>query len=631
MRLRKGTGVTAASYNGPAGPGAGSRPSDGAAAARPSEQEATLAGLRRSRLHGVGLRLKLGLGLVICAVLPVLVHVFGSTPSGMDPLAVLLSPDLVAAYALVLVIGVLWAQIIVRPIERITDAMRRLGSGERNIALPVEGRKDELGEMAAAFNRMSWAITEGEARLRDFAQTASVWFWETDEALRFTRWGEDTRPGGSVFLQEMGGSADGVPSASVEQLRAEIEARRAFHDFRFSFVDGRGAQRHYRVSGMPVLDAAAVFRGYRGVGADETASMEARARAEKAEAVLLESIENISEGFALYDERGGLVLCNSKYRDIALEQAERRAPGGSGHVEQQLPDGRWVLMREWRTKSGGTIGILTDISELKEREDELRVAKEHAELANRAKSEFLANMSHELRTPLNAIIGFSELMKSEVFGPVGDERYKAYSNDICDSGIHLLQIINDILDLSKIEAARFELHDEALHVPDTVRSAVRIINQRAADAGVEVIAEIEPGLPALLADERCVKQILLNLLSNAVKFTLSGGTITVRGRISEDGDMHIAVADTGIGIAERDLPKALASFSQVDSAFTRKYQGTGLGLPLTKKLTELHGGALKIESRVNVGTTVTAVFPRERVLAMPKAIADDTLPEAAVA
>jgi signal transduction histidine kinase len=581
-------------------------------------------------LQHVGLRLKLALGLVVCAALPMLVHVFSATSSWSMSLDMLLSPDLLAAYAAVIVIGVLWAQIMVRPIERITTAMRRLASGERNIALPVHGGRDELGDMAAAFNRMSWAITEGESRLRDFAQTASVWFWETDEQLRFTRWGEDTHPGDSVFLQDIGGTgATGEQNAAAVRLRTEIEARRPFHDFRFSNIDASGVRRHYRASGMPVLDAVGTFRGYRGVGADETASMEARARAEKAEAVLLESIENISEGFALYDEHDCLVLCNSKYRDIAVEQAGRRPSDHDGHIEQQLPDGRWVLMREWRTKSGGTIGILTDISELKQREDELRIAKEHAELANRAKSEFLANMSHELRTPLNAIIGFSELMKSEVFGTLGDHRYKAYAGDICESGVHLLEIINDILDLSKIEAARFELHDEALHMPDTVRAAIRIINQRAADAGVDVVADVERDLPALLADQRCVKQILLNLLSNAVKFTLAGGTITVGGRIAPDGDMHISVIDTGIGIAERDLPKALASFSQVDSALTRKYAGTGLGLPLTKKLTELHGGSLRIESQVNVGTTVTVVFPKERVLAMPTALQD--LPAAAVA
>ncbi|MBX6320719.1 MAG: HAMP domain-containing protein [Rhodospirillaceae bacterium] len=585
-------------------------------------------------MRRVGLRIKLAVGVVLCATLPVVVHTLTINAAGVDPLAVLFTPDLAAAYVLILVVGAVWAQIMVQPIEHVTAAMQRLAAGERNVTLPVNGKRDEVGEMAAAFNRMSWAITEGEARLRDFAQTASVWFWETDETLRFTRWGEDQRPGDCDFLTDLGRS--GAHDAAAERLRADIEARRPFHDFRFSFIDGRGARRHYRASGMPVVDATGAFRGYRGVGADETASMEARARAEKAEAVLMESIENISEGFALYDENDCLVLCNSKYRDIAVEHAGRRPSSTNGHIEQQLPDGRWVLMREWRTRSGGTIGILTDISELKRREEELRIAKEHAELANRAKSEFLANMSHELRTPLNAIIGFSELMKSEVFGALGDERYKAYATDICDSGVHLLQIINDILDLSKIEAARFELHDEALHLPDTARAAIRIINQRAADAGVEIITDIDRDLPALLADQRCVKQILLNLLSNAVKFTLAGGTITVRAKIAEDGAMHLEVADTGIGISERDLPKALASFSQVDSALTRKYQGTGLGLPLTMKLVELHGGCLRIESKVNVGTRVTAVFPKERVLPLPAALRLDGAgtprePQAAVA
>jgi signal transduction histidine kinase len=572
----------------------------------------------QQRGTGIGLRLKLAAGLVLGATVPLLAHALASAETWSSQL---FSLELAGAYALVAVIGVVWARLMVRPVQSLTSAMRKLASGERNIVLPLRGRKDEFAEMAAAFNAMSSAIAQGEERLRDFAQTASVSFWETDQELRFTRWQDDIHPAQRRFLDggEKGVDAHGLDPA-MQRLRGEIDARQPFQDFRFAGVDATGSRRHYRLSGMPIFDTGGRFRGYRGVAADETASMEARARAEHAEAVLLESIENISEGFALYDEDGCLVLCNSKYRDVAVERIGRRPGEGAGRMEQQLPDGRWVLMREWGTKTGGTIGILTDISELKEREGELRIAKEHAELANRAKSEFLANMSHELRTPLNAIIGFSELMKSQVFGPIGDDRYTAYAADICESGVHLLQIINDILDLSKIEAARFELHDEALHVSDAARAAIRIINQRAADAGVEVLTDMERDLPPLLADQRCVKQILLNLLSNAVKFTLAGGTITVRARIESSGDMSLSVVDTGIGIAEKDLPKALASFSQVDSALTRKYEGTGLGLPLTKKLIEMHGGTLAIESKVNVGTSVTLVFPKERVLALPPAL-----------
>ncbi|MEE9210968.1 MAG: HAMP domain-containing sensor histidine kinase, partial [Kiloniellales bacterium] len=263
------------------------------------------------------------------------------------------------------------------------------------------------------------------------------------------------------------------------------------------------------------------------------------------------------------------------------------------------------------------VAISTDISELKIREIELRDSKEQAELANRSKSEFLANMSHELRTPLNAVIGFSEMMQRETFGPLGDDQYKQYAKDIFDSGTHLLSLISDILDLSKIEAGELELKEEAVDVAQAVGACRRIIEGRTKEAGLTLATRLSGNLPKLFADERAVKQIVLNLLSNAIKFTPAGGRVTVHAGVDEDGCFVLSVSDTGIGIGPDDIPKVLTPFSQVDGSATRGQEGSGLGLPLVKSLVESHGGTIELESELGDGTIATVRFPAERVLSGP--------------
>jgi signal transduction histidine kinase len=248
---------------------------------------------------------------------------------------------------------------------------------------------------------------------------------------------------------------------------------------------------------------------------------------------------------------------------------------------------------------------------------DLQIARDQAETANRAKSEFLAAMSHELRTPLNAVIGFSEIIKNETFGPVGSVEYREYAGDIHGSGQHLLDLINDILDLSKIESGVQELFEDDIEVPKVAETVLRLVRQRAKEREVELELDLPDGLPLLNADERKVKQILANLLTNAVKFTDSGGTVTLRAWCRADSGFVIQVADTGIGIAPDDIPKALAKFAQIDSDLNRKFEGTGLGLPLTKALVELHGGCLDLQSQVGVGTTVTVRFPAARIVQVP--------------
>jgi signal transduction histidine kinase len=287
--------------------------------------------------------------------------------------------------------------------------------------------------------------------------------------------------------------------------------------------------------------------------------------------------------------------------------------------EINLRDGRVIERRLAPMPDGGLLATYLDITDRKRFESDLRRAKEEAELASRTKTEFLANMSHELRTPLNAVIGFAEIMQSEIFGPLGDARYTEYAADIRDSGQHLLNLINDLLDVSKIEFGKVELVEEIVDLAGIIDSCMRLMRDRADQAALELTAHTPLDPPYLRADGRRLKQILLNLMSNAVKFTPSGGQVTVRATIAEDGGLKIAVSDTGIGIASQDLAKALQPFGQIDSRMTRKYQGTGLGLPLTKSMIELHGGRLQLDSAVGRGTTATLWLPASRVVAAPAA------------
>ncbi len=256
--------------------------------------------------------------------------------------------------------------------------------------------------------------------------------------------------------------------------------------------------------------------------------------------------------------------------------------------------------------------------ELVKMAESLTMARNCAETADRAKSEFLATMSHELRTPLNAIIGFSEIIKDEAFGPVGSTKYRDYADDINESGHHLLALINDNLDLSKVESGTDELHEENIEISQTAKAIKKLVVGLAQKGNVELELDVPVDLPLLYADERKVKQILLNLLSNAIKFTPDGGKVTLKIWSRAESGYVLKVIDTGIGIAFEDIPKALAPFQQVDSGLNRKHEGTGLGLPLTKLLVEMHGGYLDLQSEVGVGTTVTVIFPAERIVELPR-------------
>jgi signal transduction histidine kinase len=370
-------------------------------------------------------------------------------------------------------------------------------------------------------------------------------------------------------------------------------------------------------------------------------------------ALLRATLDNMRQGLIVLDDQHRLKLWNHRICEIfdippALLQAglpistlmrflAERGGYGTGDPETLLAQ-RLAAMREASASveeitlngdrviecrlspmpDGGLIATYLDISARKRIEAHLRQAKEEAELASRTKTEFLANISHELRTPLNAIIGFAEILSGQIFGQLGDSRYVHYAADIRESGQHLLTLINDVLDVSKIEVGKLELNEEPVDVIAVLESCMRLMRDRAEEAGLELRADLPRSLPFLQADARRLKQILLNLMSNAVKFTAPGGRIQIHAAVEQDG-LRIAVEDSGIGIAADDLEKALRPFGQIDSRMARKYQGTGLGLPLTKSMIELHGGRLTLESEVGRGTKAIIWLPRERIIHLAQA------------
>lgn len=286
-----------------------------------------------------------------------------------------------------------------------------------------------------------------------------------------------------------------------------------------------------------------------------------------------------------------------------------------------------VERKEWRQvdwSSNDQLGVVSAafnrmVATLSSNELELRRAVRQVEEAAKAKDEFLASVSHELRTPLNAILGFSEVLKDEMFGPLGSARYRSYAEDIYNSGSHLLNVINDILDLSKVAAGKFELFEKESDLAEIVEASVNLVRERAQRAQLSLSTELDPRLPMLFADELRIKQILINLLTNAVKFTEPGGRVWISAKQRLDGGVDLSVSDTGIGMSADDIPKALSAFGQVEPVLSRTHEGTGLGLPLVKALCDLHGARLHLDSAPKVGTVVTVTFGRDRVRRAPTA------------
>jgi signal transduction histidine kinase/HAMP domain-containing protein len=327
---------------------------------------------------------------------------------------------------------------------------------------------------------------------------------------------------------------------------------------------------------------------------------------------LVNAIESTAEGVILVDNTGRVLIANSRvgsfFPALGLTVG-MPLPAVLDSGEIRLPDGRWLSLSRSATSDGGYVVIVSDISVLKEREIMLQSAKELAEAANRAKTEFLSNMGHELRTPLNAVIGFSEIIAKEMFGPVGQPSYKEFAADILRSGNHLLEIINDILDIAKCEGGNLQITPEPVDVGELLRHSAEIVRPLSQRGNLTLTVDAPAEPMWLLVDPARTRRIVQHLLSNAIKFTPSGGRVTLSATRKDRGWIALTIADTGIGMRADDIPVALEPFGQIDSSLSRKYEGTGLGLPLCKVFTNLHGGKLDIDSNPGKGTTVTVVLP----------------------
>ena len=365
---------------------------------------------------------------------------------------------------------------------------------------------------------------------------------------------------------------------------------------------------------------------------------------------LSDAIESFSDGFSLFDKDDRLVMCNQEFRTMHPLMADKLVPGiefgkivrsyvdsgeipaaigqedewfrrrmrqhrnPSDDIEVNFADGRWLRVSERRTGDGGCVSIRTDITALKQRQEDLSSQQQRADSANRAKTDFLLTMSHELRTPLNAIMGFSEVMKQQLRGPLGDRRYVDYANDIYDSACHLLAVINSILDISRIEAGRLELDEQAVDIGDEIDKALRQLDEEARGGDVKLLSQIEEDLPLLLGDAHKIQQIVINLAGNAVRYMPDSGTVTVRASRKQDGGIVLSVEDDGAGMSEDDVDRVISPFVRLSNPMVRAQDGTGLGLPLVKALVELHGGQFTLSSEVGKGTTGTAIFPKSRVI-----------------
>jgi two-component system cell cycle sensor histidine kinase PleC len=492
--------------------------------------------------------------------------------------------------------------------------------------------------------QLAFDASEQRFRLAVDAAHAGIWEWDLERdtlflseatAAMFGLEGAQTIAGqdavNAVVGEDRPKLLKGLASAAASgPFEVSFRVPKADGDLVWVEGRGRGIGRNGRVSCII------------GVSLDVTRERQAQGRAEAAESRLRDGIESLSEAFALWDRHGRLMLCNRTYGAMLRLTPHQLRPGASrdevtelirrgvkreleptgGRYEVEMKDGRWLQVCERRTTEGGVVVTITETTALRRQQETRRlneqqladlarkyeVEKIRAESANRAKSEFLANMSHELRTPLNAINGFSEMMVGEMFGPMGDARYREYARDILSSGQHLLALINDILDMSKIEAGKMHLRFEPMSLEEVAEDTVRLVRGRAEAVGVSLTTAF-PAVPEVEADYRAIKQVLLNLLSNAIKYTPRGGAITIAAAGAPDGRVVVSVRDTGIGIPQEDLARLARPFEQVESHLARTTSGTGLGLALTKSLVEMHNGELTLESTPGEGTTVSFTLP----------------------
>jgi two-component system, cell cycle sensor histidine kinase PleC len=519
----------------------------------------------------------------------------------------------------------------------------------------------------AVRGRIDTALNRGRCGLWDWDLSRGRIFWSQS---MFTMLGLDTRSDLLTFGEVNAlVKSDDIDLFAIADQLISSKIDHIDQTFRMQHTDGHWIWLRVRCE----LSQGAADAGLHliGIAVDITEQKSLAEKTIEADLRLRDAIETIPEAFVLWDAGDRLVLCNSHFQRLhklpdsavtpgtsyetvievgsmpevrtRLQETGAQAPGART-FEAQLDDGSWLHISERRTKDGGYVSVGTDITRIKEHEQKLvdndlrlratvidlkrsqtaleRQAieladlaekysdeKTRAEEANQTKSKFLANMSHELRTPLNAIIGFSEIMESGMFGTLGSEKYQEYCHDILTSGHYLLEVINDILDMSKIEAGRMKLDMEPLDLSKTLAESLRVVSGRADDKSLVLDADIGSTI-SVVADRRAIKQIIVNLLSNAVKFTPDGGRVVIRSRLLRDS-IVLMIADTGIGIAPHSLLRLGKPFEQVESQLTKTYHGSGLGLAIARSLTNLHGGSMRLRSKLGVGTVVSVSLPRD--------------------
>ncbi len=489
------------------------------------------------------------------------------------------------------------------------------------------------------------------ARYEDFLRAAADWVWETDENLNYTVLSRGIARvfgvpstalvGSYIFALSYYRTVDPALMQTVEA----IEDRIPFRDRRLQIRDARGLSRSLRLSGVPVFDeASGRFLGYRGVGREVPAEQEVEQELAGLRHVLADFSELTSAWTWQADSECRLTQVSRDYREHAgLSEEEslgaafaklwRLGAATAGAVRRRQSFAhqysRWVhgALGEERTfvvagrpvlGEGGAFlgyrGIGADVSEeFRSAAGSLATARDEAERASQAKSVFLTNLSHEMRTPLNAIIGFSDAIRNEVFGALRSKKYRQYVEDIHASAGHLLGIVDDLLDIARVETGKMRLEEAAIDVADLVAGCRRML-EGAFEAGeLELAVEVAEDLPALRADPVKLRQILLNLLTNAIKFTPAGGTVTLRAGLDDTGGFECEVRDNGVGLDPEDIPKALSRLGQAGGEQGGQVEGLGLGLAISKALVEAHGGTLTLTSEKGRGTRAVVRLPAERL------------------
>ncbi|MEQ8666327.1 MAG: ATP-binding protein [Rhodospirillales bacterium] len=500
-------------------------------------------------------------------------------------------------------------------------------------------------------------LTAEQQRFADFANVSSDFFWEFDKDLRFSFLSDRYEAVAGVPPSDLLGKtrkevgAPGVPEEELENLLRTLDAHEPFRDF-IHYRDHPNGERVYlSISGQPVFDGEGNFEGYRGIGKDVTKEIvqarDLQRLAEQAESqheTLLKVMNGIPALIAYIDKDRRYVMGNGAYRrwfnidhtrlpgrSVEDVHDEARCHDLDGLLERGLEGDKvpvtldlkryngylleveGVIEPQWDDKGSvdGCFIFLEDVTDRRAAERAVRQAEIAARRSDRAKSQFLANMSHELRSPLNSIIGFSDLMAIEQFGPLGNEKYVEYAGGIRSASQHLLAVISDILDLSKVESGVFELEDEPVEIEKLVQAAMTLVRPLAEARHQTLEVDVSGGGPVVV-DERLMRQVLVNLLSNAIKFSPDGQTITISDERPKEGGLRLSVVDRGIGISKNEIDHVFEPFGQVRHDAMIAHEGIGLGLSLSRKIVEMHGGTLSLESEEGRGTTAVIALPASR-------------------